>query len=259
MRKKVFVASIVLFIASLVLAEQRGSPPVNNSQGGDKVREQSAQGDFVQIAAGEFMMGSENGNVDERPVHKVRISDGLEMSKYEVTQKLWQEMMGSNPSAFKGANLPVQKVTWHDVQAFIKKMNQNSDSYVYRLPTEAEWEYSCRAGSTGDFPQDIDSVAWFYGNSGGRPHPVGTKRPNAWALYDMHGNVWEWCQDWYSEAYYRKSPVLDPMGPESGSLRVVRRGSFLNSAGECRHALRTGITPDYISGDLGFRLVRRKR
>ncbi|HEV8482626.1 MAG TPA: formylglycine-generating enzyme family protein [Blastocatellia bacterium] len=116
----------------------------------------------------------------------------------------------------------------------------------------------CRAGSTGDFPKDIDSLAWFYGSSGGRPHPVGTKRPNAWALYDMHGNVWEWCQDWYSEAYYRKSPVLDPMGPESGSLPVVRRGSFLFEAGDCRYALRTGITPDYISGDLGFRLVRRK-
>jgi formylglycine-generating enzyme required for sulfatase activity len=181
------------------------------------------------------------------------------MGKYEVTQKQWQEVMSNNPSAFKGDNLPVQVVTWLDAQAFIKKLNEKSDGYIYRLPSEAEWEYACRAGSTGDIPQDIISLAWIYGNSGGRPQPVGTKRPNAWGLYDMHGNVWEWCQDWYSETYYSKSPVLDPMGPDSGTLRVVRRGSFLNNARENRYALRTGITPDYVSGDLGFRLVRRKR
>ncbi|HEV8482625.1 MAG TPA: formylglycine-generating enzyme family protein [Blastocatellia bacterium] len=136
MIKKMFVASIVLCIASLVLAQQQGSRPGNDSQ-------DAAQGDFVRIPAGEFMMGSENGDVDERPVHKVRISGGLEMSKYEVTQEQWQEVMVSNPSAFKGANLPVEKVTWHDAQAFIKKMNQKNDGYIYRLPSEAEWEYAC--------------------------------------------------------------------------------------------------------------------
>lgn len=256
---KVLTASIVLFIAPLVLSQPPLRRPLQDSRNRSNVGVGVEQDGFVQIPAGEFMMGAENGNVDERPVHKVRISGGLEMSKYEVTQKQWQELMGNNPSAFKGADLPVQKVTWDDAQSFIKKMNHNDDSYVYRLPREAEWEYACRAGAEREFPSDIDSLAWFYGNSGGRPQPVGTKRPNAWGLYDLPGNVWEWCQDWYSETYYGKSPLLDPKGPNSGSRRVVRRGSFLQNARECRCALRTGITHDYISGDLGFRLVRRKR
>jgi formylglycine-generating enzyme required for sulfatase activity len=259
MKNMLFVASIIFFVASLVSSQPIGRRPSQDGQGKGKARERTAQDGFVRIPAGEFMMGSEKGADDERPVHKVRISGGLEMGKYEVTQAQWEAVMGNNPSAFKGANLPVQKVTWHDTQAFIKKMNQQNDGYQYGLPSEAEWEYASRAGSLEDFPPDIDSIAWYYGNSGGRIQPVGTKKPNAWGLYDLPGNVWEWCQDWYSETFYSKSAVSDPRGPKSGELRVVRRGSFLFDSRECRYALRTGITPVYVSGDLGFRLVRRKR
>src|SRR6185295_12837821 len=131
-------------------------------------------------------------------VHKVRITRQFEIGKYEVTQEQWQAVMGDNPSNFKGANLPVEKVSWNDAQDFLLKLNAR-DGYTYRLPTEAEWEYACRAGSMGDFAGELDDVAWYDKNSGSKTHPVGQKRPNVWGLYDMHGNVSEWCSDWYLE------------------------------------------------------------
>ncbi|HEY7545724.1 MAG TPA: bifunctional serine/threonine-protein kinase/formylglycine-generating enzyme family protein, partial [Blastocatellia bacterium] len=187
-------------------------------------------GAFVQIPQGEFLMGSEKGEGDEKPAHKVRISRPFEMGKYEVTQAQWEAVMGNNPSNFKGANLPVENVSWNDAQEFIQKLNARNDGYVYRLPTEAEWEYACRAGSTGDYAGNLDEMAWHGSNSASKTHSVGQKKPNAWGLHDMHGNVWEWCMDWYLENYYSQSPSADPPGPGTGSLRVSRGGSCYDVA-----------------------------
>jgi formylglycine-generating enzyme required for sulfatase activity len=215
---------------------------------------------FVQISAGELMMGSENDSSDEKPVHRVRISHPFEMGKYEVTQAQWEAVTGINRSRFKGANLPVTNISWHDVQEFIKKLNVRNHGYIYRLPTEAEWEYACRAGSTGEYSGNLDAMAWYHNNSGGTTHPVGTKQPNAWGLYDMHGNVAEWCQDRYSIDYYSQSPSVDPIGPSTGSDRVIREGDCLSGALRCRSAARNGFLPDKRGLNfVGFRLVRTLR
>ncbi len=166
--------------------------------------------------------------------------------------------MGENPSLFqKGDDYPVENVSWNDVQEFINKLNQKGEG-VYRLPTEAEWEYSCRAGTDtayyfGDDTGHLDEYAWYNNNSDRQTHPVGQKKPNGWRLYDMHGNVWEWCQDYY--ASYPSSPVTDPVN-EKGSGRVLRGGSWVNLAGNCRSASRYGNSPDNRYNDLGFRLSR---
>src|SRR6185369_5352120 len=165
-------------------------------------------GAFSQIPAGEFMMGSANGGLfgEQKPVHKVRISRPFEMGKNEVTQEQWQAVMGNNPSYFKGANLPIETVSWNDVQEFIKKLNAQSDGYNYRLPTEAEWEYACRAGRNGDYAEDLSETSWYEKNSESKTHGVGQKKANGWGLFDMQGNVSEWCQDWFAEDYYSRSP-----------------------------------------------------
>ena len=182
--------------------------------------------DFIYIPAGKFMMGSENGSADEKPVHGVTISKGFYMGKYEVTQAQWQAVMGNNPSNFKGDNRPVEQVSWNDAQDFIQALNQKDDGFSYRLPSEAEWEYAYRAGTTGYFAEDPNSTAWYMNNSGrqylnadeillndgknyhqriaqngNQTHPVGQKTANSFGLYDMHGNVWEWCEDWYHDNY----------------------------------------------------------
>jgi len=145
------------------------------------------------------------------------------------------------------------------VQEFLKRLNARDDGYRYRLPTEAEWEYAARAGSTADKVADLDAVAWYSGNSGSETHPVGRKRANPWGLYDMLGNVWEWCADWYGADYYTSSPVEDPQGPGSGSIRVVRGASFLDGAYVPRGASRNGYGPVIRSFILGFRCVREAR
>jgi len=204
-------------------------------------------------------MGSENGDADETPVHRVRISQGFEIGKYEVTQAQWEAVMNSNPSSFKGANLPVEDVSWDDAKKFIGRLNARNDGYVYRLPTEAEWEYACRAGSTGDYAGDLDAMAWYSENSEGKSHPVRKKQPNAWGLFDMHGNVWEWVEDWYGRNYYERGPTVDPQGSGADSYRVVRGGAWLSSAGLLRSAFRHSRTPDDRGHSLGFRLVRTLR
>jgi formylglycine-generating enzyme required for sulfatase activity len=183
--------------------------------------------------------------------------------------------MGSNPSAFKGANLPVEQVSWNDAQEFIKKLNERNDVYTYRLPTEAEWEYACRAGTTTEFAFG-DSLSseqanydgrYPYGHSPkgkflGRTVVAGSYQPNAWGLYDMHGNVEEWCQDWYTQDYYSQSPSADPTGPTMGSplfSRIVRGGSWENFARQSRSAYRNWFAPDHRSYQVGFRLVRTLR
>jgi formylglycine-generating enzyme required for sulfatase activity len=211
---------------------------------------------FVQIPAGEFLMGSEYGANDQMPAHKVKITRSFEIGKYEVTQAQWETVMRNNPSRFKGANLPVERVSWDDAQEFIKKLNAKNDGYVYRLPTEAEWEYACRAESTGGYAGNLDEMVWYDKNSGSKTHNVGEKKPNVWGVYDMHGNVWEWCADWYDGGYYAKSPDADPKGPDSGSGRVLRGGGWRNDAVGCRSAYRLNNTPVYRFDSVGFRLVR---
>ena len=177
---------------------------------------------FVWIEPGVFQMGSDDGDSDERPVHEVEISRGFWLGTYEVTQGQWESVMGRNPSYFEGdARLPVETVSWNDVQEFIEKLNAASGSSVYRLPSEAEWEYACRAGTStrwslgdddGDDASQLDKYAWYDCNDGCDTKVVGRKGPNGWGLYDMHGNVWEWVQDWYSSGYYNSSPRVDPPG-----------------------------------------------
>jgi eukaryotic-like serine/threonine-protein kinase len=222
-------------------------------------REKRRQEDgFVLIPAGKFMMGG-NRYDNETPVHKVKISKAFEMGKYQVTQAQWEAIMEGNPSYFKGVSRPVEQVSWNDAQEFIKKLNEKKDGYVYRLPTEAEWEYGCRAGTTGDYAGNLDEMGWYNKNSGRKTHPVGEKKANAWGLYDMHGNVWEWCADLYNGRYYRESPDADPKGPDSGSDCVGRGGGWYNFAVYCRSANRYFYTPDARFYLLGFRLVRTPR
>ena len=214
--------------------------------------------EFVWIPPGQFQMGSTSSESDrdERPVTQVRISRGFWMGKYEVTQAQWEAVMGSNPSDFTncGSNCPVDLVTWNDVQEFIGKLNARSGGRPYRLPTEAEWEYAARAGTTEERYGDIDEIAWYSSNSGRRPHPVGEKAANAWGLHDMLGNVWEWVGDWYGS--YPGGSVTDPTGPGSGSRRVYRGGSWLVNARTCRSANRNWNSPGIPSDYLGFRLLR---
>jgi hypothetical protein len=215
--------------------------------------------EFVTVAAGEFQMGSTNGYSWEQPVHRVIISKSFQLGKYEITQGQWKVIMGSNPSYFKGDdNLPVEQVSWDDAQAFMAKLNALNDGYRYRLPTEAEWEYACRAGTTGDYggTGNLDEMGWYNNNSGSKTHAVGTKKANTWGLHDMHGNVWEWVQDWYSSDYYSSSPLTDPPGPTSGSGRVGRGGGWGSGAGGCRSAVRNAGSPGGTYDFLGFRLLR---
>ena len=219
--------------------------------------------EFVEIEPGEFLMGCQSEGSgcgdDERPAHRVRISSGFEIGKYEVTQAQWTAVMGSNPSSFRGAELPVENVSWHAAREFIASLNRGDGSHVYRLPTEAEWEYAARAGATGQLVADLDAMAWHGGNSGGRTHPVGAKRPNAWGLHDMVGNVWEWCSDRYGADYYRHSAASDPRGPSEGGFRVMRGGSWYRYSWFLRNSARFRGRPDAAYRHVGFRCVRTKR
>ena len=218
--------------------------------------------EFVLIRPGEFQMGLDDGGPDEGLVHTVRIGQPFYLGKYEVTQAEWEAVMGNNPSYFKGdSSRPVDQVSWDDVQEFILKLNEREGVTSYRLLTEAEWEYAARAGSTtaycfGDDERQLREYAWYKENSGRETHPVGQLKPNSWGLYDMHGNVWEWVQDWYDKDYYQRSPQKDPQGPFSESNRVGRGGSWLNTARGCRSANRGNGSPDFGDNLVGFRLLR---
>ncbi len=219
--------------------------------------------ELVLIRPGSFMMGDDKSDQkDEKPAHKVTITKPFYMGKYEVTQEQWQALMGSNPSQFKGPKNPVEQVSWEDCQGFLKKLEEKlaASSMKCRLPTEAEWEYACRAGSAtkysfGEEEAKLGDYAWFSGNAGAKTNPVGQKKPNAWGLYDMHGNVYEWCADWHGEAYSSQSSPEDPTGPSSGSSRVLRGGSWTYGASRCRSARRTRFTPTYRDFTYGFRVA----
>ena len=217
--------------------------------------------EMVKVEAGSFDMGAtpemQNPDEDEKPVHRVTLTNNYYIGKYEVTQALWQAVMGSNPSHFKGDDLPVEQVSWNDCQDFISKLNAMTGKR-FRLPTESEWEYAARGGNKSRGYQysgsyNIDDVAWYSDNSGSKTHAVGTKEPNELGIYDMTGNVWEWCQDWYGS--YSGSPQTNPTGAVSGSFRVGRGGSWIYSASECRSSYRNYGTPGDRYGFLGLRLV----
>ena len=217
--------------------------------------------EMVKVEAGSFDMGAtpemENSCEREKPVHRVTLTNNYYIGKYEVTQALWKSVMGSWPSWFKGADLPVESVSWNDCQDFISKLNAMTGKR-FRLPTEAEWEYAARGGKKSRGYQysgsnTLGDVAWYEGNSGSKTHAVGTKQPNELGIYDMTGNVYEWCHDWYGS--YSSSPQTNPIGAVSGPGRVFRGGCWSNSAGDCRSSDRSNFVP-YLSGRiLGLRLA----
>ena len=203
---------------------------------------------LMPITAGSFSMGSPNGDSDEKPVTRVTISRPYWLGATEVTQAEWAAVMGNNPSHFKGGNLPVEQVSYDDVLEFCRKLTEREraadrlpEGYEYTLPTEAQWEYACRAGTTGAYAGSLDAMGWYDANSGSKTHEVGGKQANGWGLYDMHGNVWEWCLD--RSGAYPGGSVTDPRGASSGSFRVIRGGSWYFVAGYCRSAYRGGGTP----------------
>ena len=223
---------------------------------------------FVKIKPGEFLMGSpesEENRQEDEAQRPVRLTKGFFMGITEVTQAQWKAVMGTDPSDFKGDNLPVEQMSWDDAVGFCRKLSAK-ESKRYRLPTEAEWEYACRAGTTTAFntgPTISTDQANYNGDytyAGGRKGidrkktmPVGGFKSNTWGLYDMHGNVWEWCGDWYGE--YRRSEAVDPTGLASGKRRVLRGGSWSSYPRYCRSAHRRAYSPDFRINDWGFRLV----
>ena len=246
--------------------------------------------DMIWIEPGTFMMGSpedELGRWDDETQHQVTLTQEYWLGKYEVTQAQYEAVMGTNPSDFKGADLPVEQVSWNDAVKFCEWLTAQEraagrlpEGYEYTLPTEAQWEYACRAGTTTAFNNgtniptmlqrtdrpcpNLDPLAWYGYNSGqydsagnytdnGKTFPVGQKQPNAWGLYDMHGNVWEWCLDWYGS--YPSSAVTDPKGPATGSRRVMRGGCWFSFASYCRSAYRYNNSPGNYLNRYGFRVA----
>ena len=228
---------------------------------------------MVLIPKGTFQMGSprtENGRRKDETQHQVTISKDYHLGVTEVTQGQYEKVMGTNPSKFQNQVIlnkdssmyPVEKVTWEDAVEFCKKLSdlpeEKKAGRVYRLPTEAQWEYACRAGSKtaysfGESSKSLGDYAWFDGNSNNQTHPVGEKKSNAWGLYDMHGNVWEWCSDWYGD--YPKGAVSDPVGPREGLVCVVRGGGYRGEAALCRSADRVLLNPSYRDDYIGFRVA----
>ena len=209
------------------------------------------------VPAGEFDMGSpadEKGHEEDEARHRVRISRPFRIGATEVTQAQWQAVMGRRRGRFEGADLPVEDVSWNEAVAFCERLSK-AEGKTYRLPTEAEWEYACRAGAAGRFAgEPLADFAWFDDTSDARTHPVATKKPNAWGLYDVHGNVAEWCADRYAAAY-PSGPVTDPTGPAEGKARVVRGGSWASLERGCRCASRGNTPAAYQMGTIGLRVV----
>jgi formylglycine-generating enzyme required for sulfatase activity len=211
---------------------------------------------MILVPGGKFKMGSPEGegNDNERPQHDATVPS-FYIGKYQVTQEQWQAVMGNNPSVFKGDNLPVENVSWNDAREFCKKLSQITGK-EYRLPSEAEWEYACRAGTTGDYAGKLDEMAWYEDNSEKKTHPVGLKKPNAFGLYDMHGNVWEWCEDvWHKN--YDGAPIDGSAWVSGGdsNRRRLRGGSWHYVAFLCRSACRLNLHPGNRGSSLGFRVV----
>jgi len=231
--------------------------------------------DTVEIIGGNFTMGSRDGLKDEQPEHEVSITGTLIVSKFEISQRVFSQVMGFNPSMIKDNRLPVDSIEWSVAVDFCNKLSElygltpvykftgNNASWDttangWRLPTEAEWEFLCKAGSNSDYSGSnvVDHLGWYNMNSGLQSHPVGTKQANAYGLYDIHGNVWEWCWDWYSSEYYSNSPKSNPQGPTSGNRRVARGGSYNEGNSFARSSNRFYQTE--FMPQTGFRIVRNK-
>ncbi|MBP6824286.1 MAG: formylglycine-generating enzyme family protein [Acidobacteria bacterium] len=298
--KRFFAGSLLLLCAFLACKSSSATTD------GDGLASLLSDKSYAQIPLGNFLMGLPDNmpgvklEERERPQHRVLISQAFEMGKHEVTQLQWEAVMGSNPSAFKGRELPVMNISWNDVQDFLKALQAHDNRHTYRLPTEAEWEYAARAGSTGNFygedflpekkeepkkknkkqkkepvastintalnkgnvedpEKTLRDIAWFGGTALNRPHAVGKLKPNAWGIYDIQGNVWEWCQDWYDEKYYKDSPAKDPQGPLKGTTKVTRGCSWQAPAYLCRVTVRGYDLPNERNTLTGFRLVRVKK
>jgi sulfatase modifying factor 1 len=231
--------------------------------------------EMIRIPSGTFMMGSpanESGRSDHERQHKVTLSRGFWLGKTEVTQRQWKAVMGENPSKIIGEDRPVERVSWHDCLEFCNALSRlegltpayliseagvtwNESADGYRLPTEAEWEYACRAGTTGPFAGDLDEMAIYSRNSGRKTSAVGIRRANSWGFHDMHGNVAEWCWDAY-EKDYGAGWVMDPIGPDEGEFRVQRGGNWHFNAMGCRSASRGADKSDTLRNRLGIRLSR---
>ena len=246
-----------------------GIPFSGNRKAGDRMVKtvNGIEYAFCWCPPGSFLMGSpssEPDRDDDETQHSVTLTRGFWMLKTQVTQAMWKSVMGTSisqqrdkantpwPLSGEGSDYPMYFVSWEECRSFCEKLSEKLGLTV-SLPTEAQWEYACRAGTTGAYAGDLGEMGWYGSNSGYETHPVGQKKPNAWGLDDMHGNVWEWCQDWYGS--YSTSPTSDPTGPSSGSSRVLRGGSWGNSARCCRSAYRGRLSPDYRDGILGFRPV----
>jgi formylglycine-generating enzyme required for sulfatase activity len=225
------------------------------------VRSQLAEPEMVFVEGGTFTMGNTPEQPtdyygDDKPAHSVTVSS-FSIGKCEITLAEWKAIMGNNPSKFQGDDLPVERVTWEEAQEFISRLNKATGK-KYRLPTEAEWEYAARGGKKSRYykysgSNNIDEVAWYIGNSGNRTHPVGTKKANELGIYDMTGNVWEWCNDWFE--YYGSSAQTNPIGSSSGPHRVLRGGSWISKATSCHVSFRSYISPDARDSYRGFRIA----
>ena len=231
------------------------APRRNSSATGLSAELNKLINNMVYVSGGTFIMGGDESS-DQTPTHSVTLSSYY-ICKYEVTQALWRAVMGSNPSKFKGDNLPVEQVSWNDCQTFINRLN-NYTGRNFRLPTEAEWEFAARGGNYSrrykySGSNYIGDVAWYADNSGNRTHPVGTKQANELGLYDMSGNVWEWCSDWYGS--YSSYSQSNPTGATSGFGRVERGGNWCGLARYCCSSHRSYYAPGNSFDDLGLRLV----
>jgi formylglycine-generating enzyme required for sulfatase activity len=214
--------------------------------------------EMVLIQPGTFVMGSEKGEDDEKPVRRVTLTKPFYIGKFEVTQQQWREVMGENPSKFVGPTNPVDNVSWDDCQEFLRVLSEKIPKQAFKLPTEAQWEYACRAGSAtaytfGDDAANLAEYAWYKINSDGATHPVGQKKPNAWGLFDMHGNVCEWCADWYGA--YSDDQTTDPTGAPAGEGRALRGESWVSVAENLRATYRVGTPVDYRNSHVGLRLI----
>ncbi len=250
--------------------------PTNDNLPVEKVSWNVIDIKMISVPVGNFQMGSENSR-DEKPMHTIAL-DGFEMSSTEITQEIYRILMGETPSGFKGDdNLPVEKVNWFDAVKFCNQLSVTEGlepcynlktwkcvftNNGYRLPTEAEWEYACRAGTetdyhTGDGESSLFNAGWYKKSSDSKTHPVKQMEPNTWGLYDMHGNVWEWCNDYYGK--YSSISSRNPEGAQSGKYRVIRGGSYKSKKSDCRTANRQYMSPNARLKDIGFRVVRRPR
>jgi len=268
------VIRIILFIAiAVVVAGEATAQSAKNKSKGKKAKSariinpvpssgwlDSIANNMVWVTGGRFVMGNIAGEVDEKPENEIVI-DGFAINKYPVTQYEWRMVMGNNPSEFSGCDqCPVEMVSWNDAQRFIEKLN-NMTGKKYVLPTEAEWEYAAKGGlQTNRYrysgSDNIEEIGWYNDNSGKHPHPVGEKMPNELGLYDMTGNVWEWCQDWYHKNYYETQPKNNPIGPKAGGARVRRGGSWFTQARNCKTTTRNSVQQDYKDDIGGFRLAQ---